>query len=196
MAASPSASRSADTRTKLIDAALVVVARDGLGEANVKAIAQEAGVTAGLLHYHFASKDELLFAAVERAGEEYIAALDALIAGNPPERLFDAYTAFSHAALHDHRPLFALRLALAVRAINEPAISARLAGADAAIAERLGSVLARHAGRAEAGEEDRVAARMIKAAFEGLMLSWLSRPGFPMEAALARFAGLMRSALG
>jgi len=196
MGAPPSPSRKSDTHTRLIDAALAVVARDGLGEANVKAIAQEAGVTAGLLHYHFASKDELLFAAVERAGEEYIAALDALIAGNPPERLFDAYTAFAAGALHDHRPLFALRFALAVRAINEPAIAERLAGGDAAIAERLGLVLARHAGRAQASEEDRVAARMIKAAFEGLMLSWLSRPGFPMEAALARFSSLVRSALG
>jgi AcrR family transcriptional regulator len=195
MAASASKPRSADTRTRLIDAALAVVARDGLGEANVKAIAQEAGVTAGLLHYHFASKDELLFAAVERAGEEYVAALDALIAGNPPERLFDAYTAFAHGALHEHRPLFALRFALAVRAINEPALAERLAGGDAAIAERLGTVLALQAGRSAPSAEDLVAARMIKAAFEGLMLSWLSRPGFPMEAALTRFAGLVRSAL-
>jgi AcrR family transcriptional regulator len=192
MGASSNPSRTPDTRDRLIDAALVVVARDGLGEANVKAIAQEAGVTAGLLHYHFASKDELLFSAVERAGAEYVAALDALIAGHEPAALFDAYLGFAAASLHAHRPLFALRFALAVRAINEPALAQRLAGGDAAISARLAQVLARHAGRTKPDPADEVGARMIKAAFEGLMLSWLSRPDFPMEAALARFAAAVR----
>lgn len=195
MGASPSASRAGDTRNRLIDAALVVVARDGLGEANVKAIALEAGVTSGLLHYHFASKDELLFSAVERAGAEYVAALDALIAGHAPAAVFDAYLAFAAGSLHAHRPLFALRFALAVRAINEPAMAERLAGGDAAIAARLSQVLARHAGRSAPVAADEVGARMIKAAFEGLMLSWLSRPDFPMEAALARFAAAVRASV-
>ncbi|WP_285709362.1 TetR/AcrR family transcriptional regulator [Erythrobacter oryzae] len=193
MGAATNPSRAADTRNRLIDAALVVVARDGLGEANVKAIAQEAGVTAGLLHYHFASKDELLFAAVERAGAEYVAALDELIAGHEPAALFDAYLTFAAGALDAHRPLFALRLALAVRAINEPAMAERLAGGDAAIAARLAQVLARHGGRSVPVAEDEAGARMIKAAFEGLMLSWLSRPGFPMEGALSRFAAAVRA---
>lgn len=194
MGASRSAPKQADTRTRLIDAALVVVARDGLGEANVKAIAQEAGITPGLLHYHFASKDELLFAAVERAGAEYVAALDALIAAHDGAAIFDAYLGFAAGALEEHRPLFALRLALAVRAINEPVLAQRLAGGDAAIAARLAQVLARHAGRGAPIEQDLVGARMIKAAFEGLMLSWLSRPDFPMEEALARFAAAVRIA--
>ena len=193
MGAATNPSRTADTRNRLIDAALVVVARDGLGEANVKAIAREAGVTAGLLHYHFANKDELLFSAVERAGAEYVAALDALIAQHAPAALFDAYLAFAAASLHAHRPLFALRFALAVRAINEPELAERLAGGDAAIAARLALVLARQGGRGTPGPADEAGARMIKAAFEGLMLSWLSRPGFPMEAALARFAAAVRA---
>lgn len=193
MGASRSAPQPADTRTRLVDAVLVVVARDGLGEANVKAIAQEAGVTPGLLHYHFASKDELLFSAVEHAGAEYVVALDDLIARHEPAALFDAYLAFASDALHDHRPLFSLRLALAVRAIHEPVIAERLAAGDAAIAARLAQVLARHAGRKAPSGEDQVRARMIKAAFEGLMLSWLSRPGFPMESALGHFAAAVRA---
>jgi hypothetical protein len=36
-------------------------------------------------------------------------------------------------------------------------------------------------------------ARMVKSAFEGLMLAWLSRPGFPMEDAFSRFADAVRS---
>jgi len=195
MGVSTSNPRAVDTRNRLIDAALVVVARDGLGEANVKAIAQAAGVTPGLLHYHFANKDELLFAAVERAGSDYVAALDALIAAHEPAALFDAYLAFAAASLDAHRPLFALRFALAVRAINEPALAERLASGDMAIVARLAQIMARHAGRRVPAPEDEVGARMIKAAFEGMMLSWLSRPGFPMEAALARFAAAVRAAV-
>jgi hypothetical protein len=117
-----------------------------------------------------------------------------LIAGHEAAVLFDAYLAFAAASLDAHRPLFALRLALAVRAINEPVLAARLAGGDAAIAARLAQVLACHAGRSKPTDEDVVGARMIKGAFEGLMLSWLSRPDFPMEAALARFASAVRAA--
>lgn len=182
-----------DTRKRLIDAVLAVVARDGLGGANVKAIAREAGITPGLLHYHFATKDELLFAAVDRAGQEYIAALDDLIDANSADELFDAYLAFALGSLREHRPLFALRFALAVRAINDPQTAARLSAGDAEVSRRLAVIVARRAARSLPNDDDRVDARMIKASFEGMMLSWLSRPDFPMEPALKRFAAQVRA---
>ena len=60
------------TRDRLIAAAFVVVAREGLEAASVKAIAVEAGITAGLLHYHFPTKDALLEAALRQALDSYI----------------------------------------------------------------------------------------------------------------------------
>jgi AcrR family transcriptional regulator len=182
-----------DTRERLIDAVLVVVARNGLGGANVKAIAREAGITPGLLHYHFATKDEVLFAAVDRAGRAYIAALDELIDTHSAEGLFDAYLAFALGSLQEHRPLFALRFALAIRAINDPQTAARLAEGDAEVSRRLATIVACRAARCAPNEDDRIEARMIKAAFEGMMLSWLSRPDFPMEPALKRFAAQVRA---
>jgi len=53
-------------RSELIDATLRVIATDGVKGATVRAIAEEAAVTQGLIRYYFRSKDELIIAAHER----------------------------------------------------------------------------------------------------------------------------------
>lgn len=53
-------------RAQIVDALLSVMAREGYERATIAAIAREAGLTSGLLHYHFAHKQEILVALVER----------------------------------------------------------------------------------------------------------------------------------
>lgn len=53
-------------RSELIDATLRVIASEGVKAATVRAIAEEAAVTQGLIRYYFRSKDELIIAAHER----------------------------------------------------------------------------------------------------------------------------------
>jgi AcrR family transcriptional regulator len=183
------------TREKLIDAAFRAVARDGLADTNVKSIAAEAGVNPGLLHYHFASKDALLEAAVESATARYMAGIDALIAAHPAEDLFDAYVDFAAATLDANRDLFRVRLALGVRAMNDARLAERLEIGNAAVRNRLATILAAGAGRKMPTDIDRLRARLTKAAFEGLMLSWLAQPDFPMHDALGEWIGAMRAAL-
>ncbi|WP_087508371.1 TetR/AcrR family transcriptional regulator [Cellulomonas iranensis] len=50
----------AERREQLIEAALVVACRDGVDGATVRAVAAEAGVSLGVVHYCFRDKDELL----------------------------------------------------------------------------------------------------------------------------------------
>lgn len=50
----------ADRRDQLIAAALTIAARDGIEAATVRAVAIEAGVSAGVVHYCFSDKNELL----------------------------------------------------------------------------------------------------------------------------------------
>ena len=52
-------------RTRLIDATLRVIAREGVKAATVRKISEEADVTQGLIRYYFHSKYELLAAAYE-----------------------------------------------------------------------------------------------------------------------------------
>jgi TetR/AcrR family transcriptional repressor of bet genes len=47
-------------RTQIVKALMSVIARKGYSGASVQDIAQEAGLTPGLIHYHFESKQEIL----------------------------------------------------------------------------------------------------------------------------------------
>ncbi|BFO19117.1 hypothetical protein SHKM778_55050 [Streptomyces sp. KM77-8] len=54
-------------RTALLEAAVRVVARGGLRKLTYRAVAQEAGVTHGLVVHHFGSRDALIEEAVTHA---------------------------------------------------------------------------------------------------------------------------------
>jgi AcrR family transcriptional regulator len=69
----------AQGRERLLDAAVRLIAREGIDNVRIARIAAEAGVSAGLVHYHFESRDALLEEAIEhsyeRAGDMRLAAL-------------------------------------------------------------------------------------------------------------------------
>jgi AcrR family transcriptional regulator len=67
-----------DRRREIADAALRVVATQGLGRFTALAIAREVGLTDGALFRHFPSKEAIVDAAIERAEE-------LLFEGFPPE---------------------------------------------------------------------------------------------------------------
>src|SRR5919202_3818294 len=74
-------------RQRLLAAAAQVVADRGYDAATIKAIARAAGVTPGLVHYYFASKDELLVEMLREESARYAAAMQGLAARVPSERL-------------------------------------------------------------------------------------------------------------
>ena len=59
-------------RRALLDAAISVVARGGLRRLTYRAVAQQAGVTHGLVAHHFGSRDALIASALELAVERSI----------------------------------------------------------------------------------------------------------------------------
>ncbi|MGB8028819.1 MAG: TetR/AcrR family transcriptional regulator [Terracidiphilus sp.] len=61
----PQAERSAETRSRILDAALSEFAANGLAGARTEHIAQTAGVNKALLYYYFESKEKLYSAALE-----------------------------------------------------------------------------------------------------------------------------------
>lgn len=67
---------SVDARDRILDACERVIAVHGLGKFRMTAVAREAGVSIGLLSYHFGDRDGLLQAALDRvnAGAERRAA--------------------------------------------------------------------------------------------------------------------------
>ncbi len=67
-----------ERRRQIADAALKVIAEHGLGRFTTQAIAAEVGITDGTLFRHFASKEEIVLAALDRVEER-------LFEGFPPE---------------------------------------------------------------------------------------------------------------
>jgi len=65
----PPSERSAETRQRILDAALREFAANGLAGARTEAIASAAGVNKALLYYYFDSKEKLYIAALEMIAE-------------------------------------------------------------------------------------------------------------------------------
>ncbi len=80
-------SRSAGTRSELVDAAIETLQADGFAGSSARAIAERAGLNQGLIFYHFGSVANLLLAALDsvsaRRMEQYGAAIDRV--GSPSE---------------------------------------------------------------------------------------------------------------
>jgi AcrR family transcriptional regulator len=68
-------------RTRILDVAVKLIARDGIDDVRIARIAMEAGVSPSLLHYHFDSRDALLAEALEHS---YELAGDSRTGGNQP----------------------------------------------------------------------------------------------------------------
>ena len=62
--------RRAATRERLLDAARIVLAEEGIQGASVEHICDQAGFTRGAFYSNFSTKDELLLALCERESEE------------------------------------------------------------------------------------------------------------------------------
>lgn len=93
--------RTVDTqkRALILDAARTVFEEDGLEGASVRSIAARAGYTAAALYFHFASKEAIYAALLERSlaalGEAVRAAIDATVAdARPADRLLAAGMGF------------------------------------------------------------------------------------------------------
>jgi AcrR family transcriptional regulator len=65
--APPRETRAQERRDQLIETALALFAQDGVDGTRIADLAQAAGVAHGLVYHYFRSKEELLFAALDRA---------------------------------------------------------------------------------------------------------------------------------
>src|SRR5580693_120575 len=71
----------ANTRTRVVDAALVAFGTRGYDTTSLDALAGELGVRKQTILYYFSSKEALLDAVIDEAGEEMIASLERALSG-------------------------------------------------------------------------------------------------------------------
>ncbi len=81
--------KGAETRARVIEAARACISELGYHRASSNEIARRAGITWGVIQYHFGSRESVLLAIVDGAVDELASKLDAVvIAGSTPtERL-------------------------------------------------------------------------------------------------------------
>ncbi|WP_295623697.1 TetR/AcrR family transcriptional regulator [uncultured Corynebacterium sp.] len=72
---------STTTRDQILDAVTSLLATRGPEHATVRKVAAEAGLSAGAVQHHFATRDELIAAAYDRSAERFRAALQDAVAG-------------------------------------------------------------------------------------------------------------------
>lgn len=79
--AGPSAEIAPDRISTILEAACRVIARDGAHGLHMRAVADEAGVSKALVHYYFATRQELLRRAFAHAEHALDAAVEEQLAG-------------------------------------------------------------------------------------------------------------------
>ena len=72
------AERSAESRTRILDAAVACVSELGVGETTTQRIARRAGLTWGAIQHHFGEKNAILLTVVERSLDDVVAELRAI----------------------------------------------------------------------------------------------------------------------
>lgn len=72
-----------ERRMQLLDATMEAIARHGLSNVTLEKVAKLAGLTAGMVNFHFTSKHDLLAATLARLADEHRRACEAAIALHP-----------------------------------------------------------------------------------------------------------------
>ena len=110
-------------RLALLDAAARVVARKGLDGVSYRSVAEEAGTTAGLVFYHFGSRESLILEAAARAGRRALANALPVGDGEDLDTFLNDLSASAERDLDDH--LFQYEMAFNSR--RRPEVAERMA---------------------------------------------------------------------
>ncbi len=175
------------TREKILDAVLEVVGLEGPSAVTYRSVADRAGVGQGVMTYHFASRRELLSAAVRlhlerlrvNAIEFPIAEARDLPAAEKSRLIFD----FRRKMVREDRVRYLAEFELTLELARDPALRKEVAP-EAETTRVVARELLSQAGSANPDAD----AMLISATMDGLLLYWLARPDDPVHARRIRKA--------
>jgi len=174
-------SNTARRREEIVSGLLRVMARRGYERASVQEIAREAGLTPGLVHYHFSTKQEVLLELVGRIGrllEERFRRRLARAGSGPRPRLHAYIDAHVGLGPDADAGAMACWVAIGAEALRQPEVRRVYERAIAADVSVLRDLL-RDVLRAERRSEDRVVAMAagLRASIEGAYQLGCAAPG-------------------
>jgi AcrR family transcriptional regulator len=175
-------------REQLLDLGVRLLATRSLDELSIEDLAEEAGVSRGLLYHYFGGKQEFREEVCRRAADELIARTEPPLDGDPLDRLLESMTAYLDYVTDNHQGYVSL-----VRGA---------AGGSAALRQvydEARAVLTDRIFTTDAGGEvvpdtpaNRLVARGWAAYAEELVLAWTAEPG---EVTRAELLSLLAASL-
>lgn len=185
-----------ERRAHIVEAMLRVMARQGYAKASVGAVAREAGLSPGLLHYHFESKQAILLALIDRLAASVHARFARMAEDAREPRARALAWIDAHLARGDDAEPHAVAcwVALGNEALSEPAVRAAYERVVRAGYDRLEAlvreVLAHEGKRAD--EAPRIAAGLLAAVEGAFRLSVLAPDVIPHGSAAATVNDMAR----
>ena len=190
-------SNRAQRRAEIVDGLQAVMALQGYEAASVAEVARAAGLTTGLVHYHFRSKQEILLALTERLGEAIEARLRAKLAkAQDPRAKLEAALDVHLARGQGDPAALACWVAIGAEAIRQPEVREAYSAVLQRRQELLSSLLRealRELGRPTRGA--RAGAAGLSAAIEGYFQLAAAAPGLVPAGSAARSAKQMLGGL-
>src|SRR5579859_1348150 len=171
----------ADNRERLIDAGYKILSEKGYEATTVKEVANVAGVSPGLFHYYFASKDELFVAVLHEAGNRYGRMMHDIGETVPAAHLLEAAIAAARDRVTQEPEWYRLRYELFALGLRNPTFLPVLGELMAHIREMLAGSLQKIIG-GDAAQAQALAAVLL-ACFDGLALQQLAQPDADLRAA-------------
>ncbi len=172
----------ADNRERLIAAGSTILAEKGIEATTVKEIARRAGVSPGLFHYYFATKDDLLLAVVYEAGARFGQQLMQEMQAMSSERTFPEMAMLAVAAVSRRDPAwYRLRYELYALGLRNPAFLPAVAEMLAKGRQGIAQTIQEHTGIDEA--QAQAIAAIFHACTDGLALQQLAQPGLDLTEA-------------
>ena len=166
---------SADRRSEIVQAAYRVLSERGYEATSIKDIAQAADIAPGLVHYYFASKEELLVAVVEEASVRSRATFDQLRATAKGRDLASAAFDVSRTRLRTQPQDQRLRFELFAVGLHNPAVRTAVARV---LENRRNSAAAVARSVSNLDEQPEEFGAVIAAALEGLAMHALADDAF------------------
>jgi TetR/AcrR family transcriptional repressor of bet genes len=173
-------SNTEERRAQIVEALGAVMAKEGYARATITAIARQARLAPGLIHYHFKDKDEILVELVATLADRLERRVERRLAdaGTPRARLHalvDAHVGLGDDAEPEAVAAWSVVAAEAMRRDEVRVLYARAIESTLARLEHLLSAALR-AERKSARDAKRLAAALV-AAIEGAYLLHASAPG-------------------
>jgi TetR/AcrR family transcriptional regulator, regulator of cefoperazone and chloramphenicol sensitivity len=160
------------TRMAVIDETVRCILDEGYAAASAKHIAERAGVTWGVIQYHFGDREALMMAVVDKGYNELVEALRELPASSAAltaRKRTEQVVAAAWDAFSTPTSMAALEILIATRSIRDPAASAHL--------ERIATELARlgkHIGQGLDARHAAAIGNLLWAALRGMVLAQMA----------------------